>query len=296
MKIIYLILIVIVGVHLAYSQPSKQEGNRDQTNRPSSIETAPQANSVIQPQATPDAEAQAHRKERDAKDDAFRAQQAEQNEIIKIATVVLAVFAALSFVIAVIYAIFAGVQWRTMKNQQRTMKSQGETMRDALQQSEDHFKTANRPVITIDKIKWAEAPRAGMNRGKFWRIGIDMQNLGNTVAHLTVNNATLNVVPYAAMNEKCPDPITDRGIFRNPSMLVAAKGHFSITLEIHTITAEDYDNLWTDSLDKYNDWKRVVLWIDIAYKDGFGEDYVFQHHATFNWVSFVPCPEHCRES
>jgi len=183
-------------------------------------------------------------------------------------------------------------QLEIMDDQADLMHQQLEVMRETLEQSENHFKAINRPIVSIQEIKWdSERPRAGMNAGKFWRVRVEMRNFGNTIAHVTLRDATLRVVPDIGLSDQCPLPQTSP-FRRGSNMVVASQGTFSINVEIPFLSNEDYFNLWTDDLDRFDQWKRVVLWIDLTYRDGFGKDYIFRHHARFNRVNFVPCNEH----
>src|SRR6266545_2798288 len=78
---------------------------------------------------------EAQNKERDAKEQAFKTEQLNQNRIIKNATIVIAVFTALNVLIAGVYAYFAGRQWQAVRRQA------------------DIIETAERPVIVVDSAE-----------------------------------------------------------------------------------------------------------------------------------------------
>lgn len=64
-------------------------------------------------------ESESYRKERDAKDDAFKAEQLRQNWIITKATVWITFATCLNFIVGIVYAVFAGRQLKAMERNER---------------------------------------------------------------------------------------------------------------------------------------------------------------------------------
>lgn len=203
---------------------------------------------------------------------------------------------ALQFFLTTLLAVFVLdaiiFQIVVSNNQWKAMQNSLERTDTLITQSEKHFNALNRPIINIEQIKWdKDRPRAGMNKGKFWRVFVEIRNFGNTIAHVVLHDATLRIIPHVATNETCPKPIPSPRP-KDSKMTVAAKHTFTLDVFTEAITPEDYVNLWTEDWDKYSDWKRMALWIDLSYKDHLGKDYIFRYHSIFNWVGFAPCSEH----
>lgn len=167
MPLLLVILITLFGQQ-GNSQPSannRQPGKQQANSQPS---PAPPDEGKAQVHDEAEAQSRAERKERDAKEDAFKAEQLRQNRVIVQANVWLAIFGGLSFFTACIFAIISYRQWRViqkqtthageqvekMERQLDAMKEQGRLMSESIAQNE-------RSVIAAEKsVKLAEANRS----------------------------------------------------------------------------------------------------------------------------------------
>jgi len=207
---------------------------------------------------------------------------------------VMAVVAVVTLFAIIGQIMVNALQWDASRNQWKVMQEQGRTMQCALRQTEEHFKVLNRPILNIDKIKWLQdAPHAGMEAGKHWRVMVVLRNYGGMIAHTVLNDATLKPIPNFFVDDPCPEPIRTVNRAKSLEMAVASRSTFTVTLEIPKLSEEDVFGLWSDDIREHARWKRVALWIDLTYTDDFGNSYDFRYHALFNRAAFVPCRNHC---
>jgi ABC-type multidrug transport system fused ATPase/permease subunit len=201
---------------------------------------------------------------------------------------VTATFSLLLFIGLIVQVFVNALQWRAAQKA-------SEEMRNTLEQNERHFKISNRPVIAIKDIRWnAEVPRAGMVAGKFWRVYVDLQNFGNTPAfEVNTYDALLYVVPAKGQNEPCLAPKRRYYPYPKPTLLIAPGAPVSTFAETINLTEDNVKNIWSDDRSEWEQWERIMLWINIGYKDAYGDGYVLKYHAKFNRVGFEPCFEHC---
>lgn len=185
-------------------------------------------------------------------------------------------------------------QRKILERQANSAHAQSAMMREALKQAEEHFKVLNRPVMNIEKVRWLDdLPQAGMEAGKPWRVIVDMRNFGGMIAHVRLNDATLEAVPMIYVSDPCPDPVKSTVPRKSLKMAVAPKSAFSVTLHLPRLSEEDIFGFWSDDIVESHRWKRVALWLDLTFTDPFGKGYGFRYHAIFNRAAFVPCHEHC---
>lgn len=188
-----------------------------------------------------------------------------KDEAARTNVVIVGVFGALSFVTSCIAAFLNGrmaiimerqeveieLQRKAAEAQAETSGKQWQSMEDALveaqktlEQSERHFRSINRPVLGIESIEWdSQRPRAGMDAGRFWRVIVKLQNFGNTPAYEVMTDATLNVIPYVAENEPCPEPIKTPHHVKRSKGVIAAKALVQISPQTPPLTSENFVNL-----------------------------------------------------
>jgi hypothetical protein len=109
--ILALLFLVCCGpeVHTQRRTANRKAQREQAQPQPSPTVTQPSENEIDK---AAKAERERYEEDRDAKEDAFREDQARQNRIITAATVGMGVIAALNFIVAIIYALFA---YRTLK-------------------------------------------------------------------------------------------------------------------------------------------------------------------------------------
>lgn len=152
MKIIYLVFVISFWINVENAQPEKQSSNDQTTQAGNRVAQTPQTINLIEAQTDANTTSESYRKERDTNDDTFRTKQTEQNEVIKDATTWIAWITALNFLLALVFAIFGGLQWQAM--------SKGLTRTDSLiqqnEQSQQAFINTERAYIGIRSISLAE--------------------------------------------------------------------------------------------------------------------------------------------
>jgi hypothetical protein len=110
-----LILVVIFGIPLAYAKPSANAHSKSAANSNPNLAPVAADNTETQKSDESNTEHGPQDKERDAKENAFRIQQSQQNNSIVDATIVIAVFSGLGVFVTLGYAIVSFKQWRSMQ-------------------------------------------------------------------------------------------------------------------------------------------------------------------------------------
>jgi hypothetical protein len=122
-RIILAVLILISCAQNGTSQPRNSNRQRQAQQPDSQPSPTPVNNRQAEIDNAVKAERERREQEREAKEDAFREEQARQNGVIVKATFWMAVFAGINLLVAIVYAFFA---WRTLKavDKQATHASQ----------------------------------------------------------------------------------------------------------------------------------------------------------------------------
>lgn len=139
-----LICLLLCCVQEVKTQPRNANTKQKQqatTNSPSPVATKTPVNNAAENAG------EAYRKERDAKDDVFREEQARQGRVVSDATVNLVWVTAVYVGITAVYAFFAGLTLWQIKKQAASAKEQVEKMRDTLDVIRDQSKTLRRQAI-----------------------------------------------------------------------------------------------------------------------------------------------------
>ena len=175
MKIVNLLFIVVVWMNVANAQPGKQNANTKAPSASNQVTETPQAISPIEAVTNTSAESEAYRKERDAKDDTFRTKQTEQNEVIKNATFWIAIITGCNLFLAIVFAIFGGLQWRAVLRQGAIMERQ--------------LEAADRPWLRVDVE--SVGPLTFDNSCTF-----DVQLIAKNVGRSVAVNATVTLMTF----------------------------------------------------------------------------------------------------
>jgi hypothetical protein len=116
MVVILLFMLLLTGEKVN-AQPTQTAGRGEQQQTASQSPSPTVNNPHPQIDNPANAASSGENKERDAKDNAFKAEQLRQSRVIVRATVWIAVFSGLSFGAVLVYAIVSLLQWREIKKQ-----------------------------------------------------------------------------------------------------------------------------------------------------------------------------------
>ena len=254
------ILTIVFGIQLTHAQPSKntsQSGKQPTNSNANNIDGNDAK--TQQPNKT-DTEPSAYQKERDARDDAFRADQAKQNGIITSATVIIAIFGGLSFFAAAVYAFISLKQWK---------------------QNRELFDLAERPSLGIEGAMLDRNARV---------IRALVRNSGKAPARNTIVSTTPNIPTVEELGgQHYIEPVETEKFEGIPSRTVVPVGaiKFAATNPIDPETLKEV----------YNGTRVLFIWIKIEY-EGFGgrNPYILKYFGRFNPNNpsgeFEDCPEY----
>jgi cbb3-type cytochrome oxidase subunit 3 len=250
-KLFFLIVVIIIFVgQLVYAQPRKNPRDNSAQNTNANVSPIPFNNSVTQKENETNTENSTYQKERDTKDEAFRAKQAEQNQTIVDATVWIAVFAGLSFFAALAFAIISILQWR---------------------QNRELFNRAERPSLGVERCDMF------LEIGKPIRVNVVVKNTGRSPAKMINGRGFISLVNAANVDETCcPEPNLDRPITGMPSTpVIAVNGTRMLFLNLSQVA--------TGADIMYLEKGKVILhvWCKIDYTSFAGTSYFTEYYAQY---------------
>lgn len=202
------VLFISVATQERKTQPRQPNTKPKEQNTNTQPVSTPVNNSSSQINNAAEAEREREQKERDAKDDAFKAEQLRQNEIVANATFWMAVFAGINLLVAVAYAIFAaltlravkaqshhaGEQVKKMQGQLEVMNKQAEAAKIAAEAAQKSVDVAERSLIVSmrpyvevgARLKTFELDRQA-------EIELILFNEGNSIAENVFINYTMTI-------------------------------------------------------------------------------------------------------
>jgi hypothetical protein len=195
--------IVLVGaftllIQLGHAQTSENNSQNAVEQRPPQSVSATTDNANNQINNETNTEDRSNAPTTEDKDEAFKREQLRQGRITVNATVVIAIFGGLSFLVAAIYAFVAFKQWQSIEKQANSAKDQVEKMqgqveiavrqanamteqaglmRESITQQQAVFDLVERPIVVVES---AAMPRHGQNGPIHYSI--TLVNRGRTPA------------------------------------------------------------------------------------------------------------------
>ena len=203
MVLIFLLAFLLTGENVN-AKPTQTAGHGEQQQTASQSPTLLPHNPHTEIDNPANAASSGESKERDAKDEAFKAEQFRQNRIIARATVFIAIFGGLSFGAALVYALVSVKQWKAinkqathageqvgkMQGQLDAMKDQERAMRDALTENRKIFYLGQRAYLAITGFQFG---RLDVDEEPVIQFGIT--NAGRTPAWAVRIRLILSIEP-----------------------------------------------------------------------------------------------------